>query len=98
MQYRHSYYPDATVEMLALQPLKDLSPAEFKALGSTGTVYIRAKTGAQIAELVTNSDFAPDDVFQVVLLADGSPLLVTDNPGSLAEWLSEKNFIVATLH
>ena len=43
-------------------------------------------------------DFENDEVFQLVVSADGSPLLVADTPEAVAEWLSDKNFGIVALH
>jgi hypothetical protein len=96
MEYR--YNSDVTVESLLARPLKDLTPAEFKALGGAMMVYIRTATGAELAQFITETDFNQDEVYQLVVSADGSPLLVTDGPGAISEWLSDKVFVIASRH
>jgi hypothetical protein len=96
MQYRSS--TDVTVESLLARPLKNLTPAEFKAYGDTLMVYIRTATGAELSKFISDADFNPDEVYQLVVSADGSPLLVTDGPGAISEWLSDKYFVIASLH
>jgi hypothetical protein len=96
MQFRHS--PEVTVESLLVRPLKNLTPAEFKALGGTGMVYVRTATGAELAQFIMDGDFTDNETYQLVVSADGSPLLVTDGPGAIADWLSDKIFVVVSLH
>ncbi|HEV7717433.1 MAG TPA: DUF1150 family protein [Arsenicitalea sp.] len=96
MQYRNS--TDITVESLLARPLKNLTPAEFKAFGDTVLVYIRTATGAELARFITDAEFNPDEIYQLVASADGSPLLVTDGPTAITEWLSDKYFVIASLH
>jgi hypothetical protein len=79
-------------------PLKGLTPAEFMALGGNAVVYVRPIKGDQLAEFLDRSDFENDKIFQMVVSADGSPLLVTDSTESVAEWLSDKNLGVVTVH
>jgi hypothetical protein len=39
-----------------------------------------------------------DADFQLVVSADGSPLLVADSVEAVEEWLSDKNFGIVALH
>jgi hypothetical protein len=79
-------------------PLKSLTPAQFMALGGNAIVYIRPISGAQLSELMDQVEVDEEQEFQLVVSADGSPLLVADSEESVAEWLSDKNLGIVALH
>lgn len=79
-------------------PLRHLTPAQFMALGGNAVVYIKPIKGDKLAELMAEPDFDSDEEFQLVVSADGSPLLVADSPEAVAEWLADKNFGIVALH
>jgi hypothetical protein len=79
-------------------PLRHLTPAQFMALGGNAVVYVKPMTGAVLAEMMGQPDLAEEDEFQLVVSADGSPLLIADSQEAAAEWLSDKNYGVVTLH
>ena len=79
-------------------PLKSLTAAQFMALGGNAIVYVRPIRGAALAEMIGNPEIDEDSEFQLVVAADGSPLLVTDTEESVAEWLSDKNLGIVTVH
>jgi hypothetical protein len=79
-------------------PLRDLTPAQFMALGGNAVVYIRPIKGDKLAELMSEPDFENGDEFQLVVSADGSPLMIADSTQAVAEWLSDKNYGVVALH
>lgn len=79
-------------------PLKSLTPAQFMALGGNAIVYVRPIKGAALSEIMDQVEVADDADFQLVVAADGSPLLVADSTESVAEWLSDKDIGVVTLH
>ena len=79
-------------------PLKSLTPAQFMALGGNAIVYIRPIKGAKLSELMEEVQVDDDQDFQLVVSADGSPLLVADSEESVAEWLSDKNLGIVALH
>lgn len=81
-----------------VHPLKTLTPAQFMALGGNAIVYVRPIKGAALSEIMDQVDVADDADFQLVVAADGSPLLVADSTESVAEWLADKNIGVVTLH
>jgi len=82
----------------AVHPLKALTPAEFMALGGKAVVYVKPMTGAAIGKMTGNTDFDDDGEFQIVVSADGSPLLIADSEDAVVEWLSDKNFGIVALH
>jgi hypothetical protein len=79
-------------------PLRDLTPAQFMALGGNAVVYVKPIKGAKLAQLMSEPDFDGDEDFQLVVSADGSPLMVGDSSEAVAEWLSDKNFGIVALH
>lgn len=79
-------------------PLRDLSPAEFMALGGKAVVFIRLIGGEALAEMMQQPELDDDGHYHLVVSADGSPLMVGDSPEAVAEWLADKNFGVVTVH
>ncbi len=79
-------------------PLRHLTPAQFMALGGNAVVYVKPIKGNHLAQMMGQPDLADEDEFQLVVSADGSPLLIADSPESVAEWLSDKNFGIVSLH
>ncbi len=79
-------------------PLRHLTPAQFMALGGNAVVYVKPIAGSQLAEMMGQADLAEEDEFHLVVSADGSPLLIADSEASVAEWLSDKNYGIVTLH
>ncbi|HHY50461.1 MAG TPA: DUF1150 family protein [Alphaproteobacteria bacterium] len=79
-------------------PLRHLTPAQFMALGGNAVVYVKPIGGAQLAQMMGQPDLAQDEEFHLVVSADGSPLLIADSAESAAEWLSDKNYGIVTLH
>jgi len=80
-------------------PLKSLTEAQFMALGGNAIVYIRPISGAALSELMEQGvDVDAQQEFQLVVSADGSPLLVADSEESVAEWLQDKNLGIVALH
>lgn len=82
----------------AVHPLKALTPAEFMALGGKAVVYIKPMTGAALSEMTGNHTFEDGEGFQIVVSADGSPMLIADSEDAVAEWLSDKDFGIVALH
>jgi hypothetical protein len=83
----------------AANPLRHLTPAQFMALGGTAVVSVRPISGEALAGMMVESDnVAPDAEFQLVVSADGSPLMVGDSEEAVADWLAERNYGVVSLH
>jgi hypothetical protein len=92
-------------------PLRHLTPAQFMALGGNAVVYVKTIKGAKLSEIMAEDDFddgdfddgdfddgGSDEDFQIVVSADGSPLLVADSEEAVADWLSDKNYGIVALH
>jgi hypothetical protein len=82
-------------------PLRHLTPAQFMALGGNAVVYVRPIKGGKLSEIMDESEFQAADEneeFQLVVSADGSPLLVADSEEAVEEWLMDKNYGIVALH
>jgi len=80
-------------------PLRHLTPAQFMALGGNAVVYVKSISGQKLSEFmgeVDDEDLGQD--FQIVVSANGEPLLVADSQEAVNEWLSDKNLGIAALH
>ncbi len=88
---------DAPEEAL-VHPLKMLTRAQFAALGGDAVVYVRPVRGAILSAMIKDTQFDDTADYQLVMSADGTPLLVTDTEDAVEEWLGDKNLGMATLH
>ena len=80
-------------------PLRHLTPAQFMALGGNAVVYVRSIKGGKLSEMMDEiEDGEQDTEFQIVVSADGSPLLVADSEEAVEEWLSDKDYGIVALH
>ena len=82
-------------------PLRHLTPAQFMALGGNAVVYVRSIKGSQLSEMMAPEGLEGEDDngdYQIVVSADGSPLLVADTLEAVEEWLSDKNYGIVALH
>ena len=81
-----------------IHPLKDLTRAQFAALGGNAVAYLRPVTGAVLGTLIQDAEFDATAEYQLLMSADGTPLLVTDTEDAVDEWLGETTLGLATLH
>ena len=88
---------EAAAEAL-IHPLKSLTRAQFAALGGDAVAYVRPVRGAILSMMIQEAEFDATTEYQLVMSADGTPLLVTDTEDAVAEWLGDKNLGLATLH
>ena len=88
---------DAAAEALN-HPLKLLTEAQFAALGGDAVAYVRPISGALLSTLIHDAEFEAASDYQLVMSADGTPLLVTDTEDGVLDWLGDKNLGLATLH
>jgi hypothetical protein len=79
-------------------PLRHLTPAQFAALGGSAVAYIKPVTGAVLSRMIHDAEFTPGEEYQLVMSADGTPLMVADTADAVTEWLGDKNLGLATLH
>ena len=88
--FRAEYFPFPIVSA----SLKAMSPEEFAALGAETIVFVRPITGTELAHFIPEAQIAPEDaVFQLIMSADGSPVLVTDNDAAITDWLEDRDEI-----
>jgi len=79
-------------------PLRHLTEAQFAALGGSAVAYIKPVTGALLATMIHDAEFDAGEQYQLVMSADGTPLMVADTADAVSEWLGDKNLGLATLH
>lgn len=78
--------------------LKSLTAAQFMALGGNAVVFVRPIMGAALSAMTGNADFDEDQEFQLVVAADGSPMMIADSTEAVTEWLSDKPLGVVSVH
>lgn len=81
-----------------IHPLKGLTMAQFAALGGDAVAYLRPVSGAMLGEMIIDAEFDAATQYQLLMSADGTPLLVTDTEDAVSDWLGENNLGLATLH
>ena len=81
-----------------IHPLKGLTRAQFAALGGDAVAYLRPVSGAELGTMITDAQFEASGEYQLLMSADGTPLLVTDTEDAVSDWLGENNLGLATLH
>ena len=79
-------------------PLRNLTAAQFMALGGNAVVFVRPIKGEKLSEFLSDLDVADEEEVQLVVSGDGSPLFVGDSEAAVAEWLSDKNFGFVAVH
>jgi hypothetical protein len=80
-------------------PLRHLTAAQFMALGGNAVVFIRSIKGKGLSEFMEDvAEDAAEQDFQLVVSADGQPLLVADTTEAVSDWLSDKNLGIVALH
>ncbi len=73
--------------------LRNLSADEFAALGGEDTVFVRSITARELARFLPEAKTMPGDLkFQMVMAANGSPILVTDSQVALSDWFEQNDF------
>ena len=80
-------------------PLKSLSEPEFAALGGDKTVFVRTISAGELARFLPQAQVMPEDArFELIMAADGVPLLVSDDKEAVAAWLAENEVIQVLRH
>jgi Uncharacterized small protein len=82
----------------AVNPLKLLTQAQFAALGGSAVAYVKPVSGAVLSRMIHDAEFDLDMEYQLVMSADGTPLMVADTEDAVVEWLGDQNLGMATLH
>lgn len=93
MDRRNTASPDDTVH-----PLKLLTRAQFAALGGSAVAYVRPVSGQLLSGMISDAEFDMAEQYQLVMSADGTPLMVADTEDAVTEWLGDKSLGLATLH
>ncbi|MBU1304070.1 MAG: DUF1150 domain-containing protein [Alphaproteobacteria bacterium] len=81
-----------------IHPLKSLTRAQFAALGGNAVAYMRAVSGEVLGTMIEDASFDPQGSYQLLMSADGKPLLVTDTEDAVTDWLEDSSLGLATLH
>ena len=79
-------------------PLRHLTAEQFMALGGNAVVYVKPISAAKLSEFMDEDELTGSQDYQIVVAADGSPLLVADSEEAVEEWLSDRNYGIAALH
>ncbi|MGN6487861.1 MAG: DUF1150 family protein [Devosia sp.] len=79
-------------------PLRNLTPDQFQALGGNAVVYVKHLKGDALGSVLPGADFADDEDYHLVVSADGQPLMIGDSEEAVAEWLQNQPFGIVTLH
>lgn len=87
---------DAMVD--AANPLKDMTRAQFAALGGDAVAYVKSVMGDTLSGMIAEAEFDDAIEYQLVMSADGTPLMVADTTDAVTEWLGDRNIGIATLH
>jgi len=90
-------------ENFPLQAVSDtlrlMSDEEFAALGAETIVFARPISVADLAQFVPQAKIAPvDAMLQMVVAADGAPVLVTDNDEAISDWLEDHSVTLVQRH
>ena len=87
---------DAAID--TANPLKDMTRAQFAALGGDAVAYVKSVDGILLSGLIEDAQFDAETLYHLVMSADGTPLMVADTQAAVTEWLGDQNIGVATLH
>jgi hypothetical protein len=79
-------------------PLRNLTPDQFQALGGNAVVYVKHVKGDALGNVLPGADFVDDEDYHLVVSADGQPLMIGDSEEAVAEWLQNQPFGIVTLH
>jgi len=79
-------------------PLRNLTDEQFMALGGNAVVYVKPISAAKLSQFMDEDEFSGAEDYQIVVAADGSPLLVADSEEAVEEWLADRNYGIALLH
>ena len=82
----------------AANPLKTLTRAQFAALGGDAVAYVKPVSGLVLSAMIHDAEFDAGTQYQLVMSADGTPLMVSDSAEAVNEWLGDQSIGLATLH
>lgn len=79
--------------------LKQMTEEEFAALGAETIAFRRAISAGDLSGFVPQAADMPDNMqFQMLMSADGSPILISDNDEAVADWLEEHEIALVERH
>ena len=81
-----------------IHPLKLLTRDQFAALGGDAVAYIKSVSGTVLTGMISDAQFDAAVQYQLVMSADGTPLMVSDSEDAVNDWLGDQNLGLATLH
>jgi hypothetical protein len=91
--------PQETPFNPAVHPLKQLSAEQFAALGAQSVVYRRQIDAGVLDVLMPGTGIDPKaGTLNLLVSADGTPVLVTDNTQALEDWVDERDITLAMVH
>lgn len=91
-------YDKSHAQPAAAHSLKALTAEEFAALGGSAVGFVRTMSGIELDEMIEDAEFQADEVYQLVMSADGTPLLVTDSEDTVAEYFTDRNMGLVSVH
>ncbi len=85
--------PDQDTITGQAHPLRNLSEDEFAALGGENMVFVRSISARELALFLPEAKSMPGDVqFQMIMAANGAPVLVSDSQTALLDWFEQNDF------
>lgn len=79
--------------------LRDISALEFARLGGSDIAFVHAIEADELIAMLPDVEIPETDgELQLVMSAEGRPLLIADTKEAVGEWLSNNTVQVATLH
>lgn len=78
--------------------LRSMDADQFAALGAGKLVFMRPILGRDLAKFLPLADLPDDKQFDLVLSAEGTPLMVTDDQDTILEWVEENELDLAGWH
>lgn len=79
--------------------MREMSEKEFAALGAEKIAFRRMISAGDLSKFVPDAATMPKDLqFQMLMSADGSPILVTDSLDAVNNWLDDNEITLVTRH
>lgn len=80
-------------------PLRKISEEDFANLGVGSVVFVRSISVADLKDFVPEAASMPDDIqFQMIIGADGTPVLITDNAQAMDDWFNQNEVELLPRH
>ncbi len=79
--------------------LRQISQEDFANLGVGSVVFVRSISAADLKDFVPEAASMPDDIqFQMIVGADGTPVLITDNGQAMDDWFDQNDVELLPRH